>query len=114
MTFCIPLTQNADDTQLYMPENADDDAQIRSMEATLSVVKSWMSHNFLLLNSDKTEVLFIGPARYRHQFDLVTLTLDNCAISQSLTAKNLGVTFVQSLYFDQHIKEMKCLIFLAD
>ncbi len=45
-----------------MPVKADDDAQIINLEAYLSAVKSWISHNFLLLNSDKTEILIVGPA----------------------------------------------------
>uniref|UniRef100_A0A4W6F8H6 Reverse transcriptase domain-containing protein n=1 Tax=Lates calcarifer TaxID=8187 RepID=A0A4W6F8H6_LATCA len=96
----------ADDTQLYVPIKADNASQIRELEICLSSVKSWMSQNFLLLNSDKTEMLVIGPARYRHQFDHVTISLDNCVISQSTTAKNLGVTLDRTLSFDQHIKDI--------
>ncbi len=40
----------------------DEDAQIRNLEACLSAVKSWKSRNLMLLNSDKTEMLVIGPA----------------------------------------------------
>uniref|UniRef100_A0A4W6FHD0 Reverse transcriptase domain-containing protein n=1 Tax=Lates calcarifer TaxID=8187 RepID=A0A4W6FHD0_LATCA len=96
----------ADDTQLYVPIKADNASQIRELEICLSSVKSWMSQNFLLLNSDKTEMLVIGPARYRHQFDHVTISLDSCVISQSTTAKNLGVTLDRTLSFDQHIKDI--------
>uniref|UniRef100_A0A4W6FMD4 Reverse transcriptase domain-containing protein n=1 Tax=Lates calcarifer TaxID=8187 RepID=A0A4W6FMD4_LATCA len=57
----------ADDTQLYVSIKADNASQIRELEVCLSSVKSWMSRNFLLLNSeltdktDKTEMLVIGP-----------------------------------------------------
>ena len=51
-------------------------------------------------------MLVVGPARHRHQFDQVTVTLVNCVISQSVAAKNLGVTFDLSLSFDKHIKEI--------
>lgn len=69
--YVLPLDQNysshginfhcyADDTHLYVPVKADDHSQ------TL---------HLLLLNSDTTEMLVIGPARYRHQFEQVTVTL---------------------------------------
>lgn len=63
-----------------------------------------MSRNFLLLNSDPIEMLVIGPIRHRHQFDQLTVTLDSCLISLSLTAKNLRVTFDPTLSFYEHIK----------
>ena len=59
-----------------------------------------MSENFLLLNSDNTEMLVIASAKQRHHFDQVTVTLDNCVISQSSTVKNLGVTFDSALQFE--------------
>ncbi len=71
----------------------------------------WMSLNFLLLNCDKTELLVIGPAGHRNQFDQEAVTLDNCVISQSLTAKNVDVTFDPTLSFDQHIKEITKIAF---
>ena len=101
----------ADDTQLYLPIKAEDRSQIVKLEACLSAVKNWMSSNFLLLNSDKTEMLVIGPARHRHKFDQVTVTLDNCVISQSSTVKNLGVMFDSTLSFDQHIKDITKIAF---
>ena len=56
-------------------------------------------------------MLVIGPARHRHQFDQVTVTLDNCVISQSSTVKNLGVMFDSTLSFDQHIKDITKIAF---
>ncbi len=108
VTFCRWTRADiyADDTQLYVPVKADDDSQIRNLDACLSAVKSWMSRHFLLLNSYKTEVLVIGPAQHRHQFDQVTVTLVICVISQSFTAWYLGVTFDPTLLFYQHIKEI--------
>ncbi len=59
--------------------------------------------------SFKTAV--VNPILHRHQFDQVTVTLNNCVISQSLTAKNLGVTFDPTLSSDQHIKEITKVAF---
>uniref|UniRef100_A0A671Y9A2 Reverse transcriptase domain-containing protein n=1 Tax=Sparus aurata TaxID=8175 RepID=A0A671Y9A2_SPAAU len=101
----------ADYTQLYVPLKADDKSQIMKLETCLYAVKKWMSENFLLLNWEKTEMLVIAPARQRHHVDQVTVTLDNCVISQSSTVKNLGVTFDSTLSFDQHIKEITKIAF---
>ena len=75
------------------------------------IIQKRMSEKFLLLNSEKTEMLVIAPARQRHHVDQVTVTLDNCVISQSSTVKNLGVTFDSTLSFDQHIKEITKITF---
>lgn len=42
----------ADDTQLYVPIEADDHSHIITLEACLSAVNDWMSSNFLLQHSD--------------------------------------------------------------
>lgn len=38
---------------------ADDSSEITNLVSCLSVLKRWMSHNLLLLNLDKTEMLVI-------------------------------------------------------
>lgn len=53
---------STDDTPLYVPVKAGDHTQIIKLEACLSAVENWMSCNFLLLNSDKSEMLVTGPA----------------------------------------------------
>ncbi len=81
-SFGINVHWYTDDTQLDVPVKADDDAQIRNLEVCLSAVKNWMLRNFLLLNSDKTDVLVISPAWHRHQFDQVTAILNVCDFSK--------------------------------
>ena len=100
-----------DNTQLYVPLKADDKSQITKIETCLYAVKTWMSEDFLLLNSEKNEMLVVAPTRQRHHVDQVTVTLDNCVISQSSTVKNLGVTFDSTFSFDQHIKEITKITF---
>ena len=93
----------ADDTQLYVPTKADDKSHITRLETCLDALMKWMSENFLLLNSDKTEPLVIAPAKQRHHVDRVTVTLDNCVINS--TVQNLGITFDSTLSFDQRINK---------
>lgn len=52
------------------------------------------------------DILYRCPSLYdfmTKKFDQVTVSLDKCVISQSLTV-HLGVTFYRNLSFYQHIK----------
>ncbi len=51
----------ADDTQLYISSRPDETHQIEKLTECIVDIKNWMTSNFLLLNSEKTEVLIIGP-----------------------------------------------------
>ena len=53
-----------DDTQLYLSMKTDEIVHLPKIETSLDV-KSWMANNFLLLNSDKTEVMLVGPNQLR-------------------------------------------------
>ncbi|KAK2880201.1 hypothetical protein Q8A73_022899, partial [Channa argus] len=41
--------------RLYLSMEPDENNQLIKLQACLQDIKAWMSHNFLLLNSDKTE-----------------------------------------------------------
>ena len=47
----------ADDTQHYQSLKPDEIVQLPKIEAYLQDVNAWMTNNFLLLNSDQTEVI---------------------------------------------------------
>ena len=51
----------ADDTQLYSSMKPDETHQLADLQSCFKDIKNWMSHNFLLFNSDKTEVIVLGP-----------------------------------------------------
>ncbi len=56
-----------------------------------------MTTNFLLLNSDKTEILLIGPKN--------STGVDGCTVTSS-TIKNMGVILDSSLSFENHISNV--------
>ncbi len=53
-------------------------------------IKDLMTNNFLLLNSDKTDILLIGPKHSTQNILDHNLQLDGCTVTSS-TVKNLGV-----------------------
>ncbi len=62
-----------------------------------------MTTNFLLLNSDKTEILLIGPKN--------STGVDGCTVTSS-TIKNMGVILDSSLSFENHISNVTKTAFL--
>ncbi len=73
-------------------------------------IKDWMTSNFLLLNSDKTEILLIGPKNSTQIMDH-NLKLDGCTVTSS-TVKNLGVILDSNLSFENHISHVKKTAFI--
>ncbi len=64
-----------------------------------------MTNNFLLLNSDKTEILIIGPNNSTQNLLDYNLQLDGCPVTSS-TVKNLGVILDSNLSFEKHISNV--------
>ena len=95
----------ADDTQLYLSMKPDEIVHLPKIETCLQDVKSWMANNFLLLNSDKTEVMLVGPDQLRMTLSSHLSTLDGIP-TPNTSIKNLGVTINQDLLFDSHIKQI--------
>ncbi len=54
----------ADDTQLYIYSRPGETHQIEKLMECIVDIKNWMTNNFLLLNSEKIEVLIIGPKNH--------------------------------------------------
>ena len=67
----------------------DETNQLVRLQACLK--ESWMSQNFLLVNSDKTEVIIFGPERFRKKLTSYIDTLDGISLVSSSAVRNLGV-----------------------
>ena len=74
--------------------------KLPSLEACVSAIRKWMAANILLLNSDKTEMLVLGPKKQRDLPLNLTINLNGCTVVSNKTAKDLGVIFT---YFSSHI-----------
>ena len=101
----------ADDTQLYISAKPDTIAKQSTMEACLKDMKEWMAHNFLLLNSGKTEILVGSPKSIRNKMPDISLHLDGVSVASSAVIKNLGVIFDPELSFVTHIKNTSRIAF---
>ena len=101
----------SDDTQLYRSVKPDEVTQLSKMEACLLDIKEWMAQNFLLLNSDKTEIMVVGPKSLRHNLSAYMPNIDGISITSNAVIKELGVTLDSDLAFDAHIKNISRVAF---
>ena len=67
------------------------------LEACVSDIRKWMAADFLLLNSDKTEMLVLGPKKQRDLLSNLTINLDGCTVVSNKTLN-------PDLSFDEHFK----------
>ena len=63
-----------------------------------------VSANVLLLNSDKAEMLVLGPKKQRDLLLNLTINLNGCTVVSNKTVKDLGVTLDPDVSFEEHIK----------
>ncbi len=94
----------ADDTQLYISTRLDETSKLYKLTECV-YVNDWMTNNCLLLNSDKTEILLIGPKNSTQNLLDYNLQLDGCNVTSS-TVKNLGVVLDSNLSFENHISNV--------
>ncbi len=95
----------ADDTQLYISTKPDETSKLSKLTECVKNIKDWMTSNFLLLNSDKTEILLVGPKNSTQNLLDYNLQLDWCTVTSS-TVKNLGVILDSNLSFENHISNV--------
>ncbi len=97
----------ADDTQLYISSRPGETHQIEKLTECIVDIKNWMTSNFLLLNSEYTEVLIIGPKNPTCNNLEHYLTLDGCSVnSSSSSVRHLGVLFDSNLSFESHVSSI--------
>ncbi len=94
-----------DDTQLYISTRPDETSRLSKLTECVKNIKDWMTNNFLLLNSDKTEILLIGPKNSTQNIMDHNLKLDGCTVTSS-TVKNLSVILDSNLSLQNHISNV--------
>ncbi len=92
----------ADDTQLKISTRPDDPSKLSKLMECVKHLKYWMTNNVLLLNTDKTEILLIGPKKQYTEY----LGSQFATKRMSCTVKNLGVVLDSDLSFKNHISHV--------
>jgi hypothetical protein len=101
----VQFHQYADDTQLYITVQSDDDL-VRLEKCTMAV-RDWFTENGMLLNPDKSEVMLVASPRNAKLFAHgAAVSVAGSTIAYSVSLKSLGVTLDQSLTFDQHVQNV--------
>jgi hypothetical protein len=98
----------ADDTQIYTAlNNKTEHNCVSKIKECLAKIKSWMSINYLKLNSDKTDFIIIGSKLHTRKHDISPIEINGHKISPSSSVKNLGVVFDKYLSLESFVAE-KC------
>ena len=107
----------ADDQQNYLgfkPTVPGDDRQcLDRLECCINDIRAWMKLNLLKLNDDKTEFLLLGT---KHNISLageLKIKIGNDTITNSMSAKNLGVYFDANLKGPIHTNRLPSSVFLT-
>ena len=101
------LVQYADDTQLaVMGSPRDAVAVVKSLEEDLAALSVWFRKNGLKVNAEKTQLIILGTRQNLRQLPPTAVEFMGTEVTAAHTAKNLGVTFDQSLSFSDHVTEV--------
>ncbi len=107
------IIQYADDTQLIHTGNINSiNDLVHRGETSLRQAKSYFNANGLLLNTTKTQCMFIGSSGLISQIPPNTcLQVDGNNIFPSNHLKNLGIYFDSHMTFDTHVNKIHKKIF---
>ncbi len=102
------LIQYADDTQfLYIDTINNLGDLIARTEETLKILKQYFVRNGLLLNSKKTQCIFIGNRQLLSRIPPNTcISFDDERIKFCSYVKNLGIYIDKHMLYDVHIEEL--------
>ena len=97
----------ADDTQIYVSFNVQEsNSAVSHVEHVVTVVKKWMSTNFLCLNDDKTEVLLLASKNNYAKLNIPSLNIGDAMVETVKSAKNIGFVFDYLMNCKNHINQI--------
>ena len=99
-----------DDSQIYLSFKPDDLSSqqnvITAMQNCTDDIRSWMEHDKLLLNDEKTEFLVIGTRQQLCKVNISSITVGNSAIMKSSVVRNLGSYIDDKLSMNSYINKV--------
>ena len=100
----------ADDSQIYFSFKLDDLSSqqnaITAMQNCTDDIRSWMEHDKLLLNKEKTVFLVIGTRQQLSKVNISSITVGNSAVMKSSVVRNLGSYIDDKLTMNSHINKV--------
>ncbi|KAL2085006.1 hypothetical protein ACEWY4_020524 [Coilia grayii] len=96
----------ADDTQLYINTKTITPEILSTLTNCITDIKTWMSKNFLKLNSNKTEIIIFGPKSMLHTSQNFSLSIDGHSVTPTALVRNLGLYMDPALSFKPHINHI--------
>ncbi len=63
----------ADGTQLYISTRPDETSKLSKLTECVKNIKDWMTNNFILLNSDKSEINYLLDLKTVHRISWITI-----------------------------------------
>ena len=102
--FEVSFHQYADDTSLFSILSSDSMSdQLRNLRKCTDAINDWHLVNFLQLNPQKSEIMFIGtPIRLKTMSPPTSINVAGTLLPSSTTLKLLSVTFDSHLSFKEH------------
>ena len=99
-----------DDSQIYLSFKADDLSSqqnaITAMQNCIDDIRSWMEHDKLLLNDEKTEFFITGTRQQLSKVNISSITVGNSAIMKSSVVRNLGSYIDDKLSMNSYINNV--------
>ena len=100
----------ADDIQLYVAFDhkipGDCEQAMERITFCISDISKWMLRNKLQLNKDKTEFVVVASPTVLDLVSNIRLNIDGTLIKPSISVKNLGVTFDNTVNMSIHISNL--------
>ena len=97
----------ADDTQLYLSFDISEiQSTCHQMECCIADISSWMTSNFLKLNSEKTEMLLISSRFNKADTSSCSLNIAGTTIKTSSVVRNIGAVFDSCLSLESHVNQV--------
>ena len=95
----IPYHLYADDTQIYVPFNLNEEDSVREkLEKCIQDVRDWLCKNYLKLNDSKTDFIILGSNIHLKKIATNSVKVGSVDIPCSESVRNIGA------YFDVQMK----------